>query len=474
MQVWPDKSNLLATFNGLYDWDEVSLLPGSLNILPFTMRLCTGDLPCSISLMGHGNASLYLSSAGKFVCNGIDGCTKIEANSVRIKCMQEFMNTTLFSISDAEIVLNHVQVERCRIDDDGGVIQASKKASAIVTDSSFENIHSSGFGGVFSLVGSALDISTSIFINCSAKMGGAISALDYQCSQTPPTSSEVQIDASYFYKCTSEGRGGAAYLGSGRTDIRDSTFTECKAQQTGGAIYSTSGSASAFLTVTNCTFLENEATDSGGGALHTSNVNVVLAGSKCSGNRALNGGGGAILWEASPVELVCGVGAYRLNDDFECDLCPAGKYQSGIGMTSIESCSYCGAGSFAVEGASSCTQCPPGKYSSAIAAGSESVCLDCFPGSYQGQPGMVSSRNCSLCSRGTFNSVSGASSCLRCGAGTYSIGVGSASNSSCSHVCPAGSYSSAGASSCTGCRPGTFSTGEVYNSFLPVSSDCTV
>ena len=459
-QQWPDPDELLVTFVGLFDWDEISLVPESLNILSYPIHLCTAALPCSVALMGQGNSSLYLTSGGQFVCNGVDGCTSIEAHSVKIYCVSAILNTSIFHVADAAIVLSQVQVDNCRVSSDGGVVQAFKGTSVTVTDSVFKQIRSDGVGGVFSLVGSSLSLSNSIFMNCSSTLGGAISALDYQCSQSDPISSELKILNSIFESCSSEKCGGALYIGSGSTDINDSVFTECRAQKSGGSLCSEGASDSVFLTIGNCTFSENEAVDSGGGAIHAKNVSAVLAGLMFSDNKALSGGGGAVLWEVSPVTLDCGSGAYLMKSPYECKLCDAGKYQSGNGKTADTECSNCSAGSFSLPGSSFCTLCNAGKYSEVLGASSASTCLDCFEGSYQSGAGMISLSNCSLCPGGSYSTQSGASTCLSCGAGTFSTAQGSISLSACNGSCTPGSYSSSGSSSCTSCFRGTFSTGE--------------
>ena len=269
----------------------------------------------------------------------------------------------------------------------------------------------------------------------------------------------MRIESSIFDQCTSAQRGGALYAGSGRAEIYNSTFKQCKAKISGGSIYSERGSELVQLFITDTVFRDNEAGESGGGAIHAKNVSSVVAGSVATGNKALSGGGGVILWEDSPSLFVCGPGSYSAST-FECNLCQPGKYQSGVGMTSNSSCFSCGAGSYSISGAEECVLCGLGKYSDNADGSSPSTCQDCSEGLYQTGTGMMSPMDCELCPSGTFSVHIGASSCTLCEAGTFSTAMGSVSALSCTGICSSGSFSIAGARTCTPCEAGTYSTGD--------------
>ena len=463
--AWPNQTTFLATLVGMFDWDLLTLQPRIANILSYPVNLCTSALPCSLLLSGRANVSLQVTDRGSLVCSSANGCNSVEANSIDIYCSGGKRNTSVFSISGAEMTMSQIKIRECWVDGDGAGVQAYKGASISATASTFEKMYSSGFGGVFSIVGSTLSISMSRFTNCSASMGGAISAADYQCSQTTPILSYSQIYSSVFEFCTSTQRGGALYAGSGQTEIHNSTFQQCQAKLSGGSIYSERGSESVQLIITDSIFQDNEAEESGGGAIHANNVSTVVAGSVATGNKALSGGGGVILWEDSQSFFVCGAGAYSATTTFECDLCQAGKYQSGIGMTSNSSCFSCGAGSYSTTGSAECFLCGIGKYSEEVEGSSPSTCIDCFKGSYQTGLGMMSRMDCNLCLGGTFSSQSGVSSCALCEAGAFSTTIGSVSTASCTNFCSSGSYSFAGASTCTGCEAGSYSTGDFDDCF---------
>ena len=457
---WPNQTSFLASFVGMFDWDQLNLKPQHVNVLSFPIHLCTSALPCSLVLLGQANVSLQVVETGNLVCSSADGCLSIEIQSIDIYCAGNQRNSSVISISGAEMTMRQIKIRDCWVNGDGAGVQAYKGAYITAIESTFENMQSSGFGGVFSMVGSTLSISVSSFSNCSASMGGAISAADYQCSQTTPILSYLGIESSIFDQCTSAQRGGALYAGSGRTEIHNSTFKHCQAKLSGGSIYSERGSEVVQLFITDTVFRDNEAGESGGGAIHAKNVSSIVAGSVATGNKALSGGGGVILWEDSPSLFVCGPGSYSASTAFECTFCQAGKYQSGVGMTSNSSCFSCGAGSYSISGAEECVLCGIGKYSGNADGSSPSTCEDCSEGLYQTGTGMISPMDCELCPSGTYSIQTGASSCTLCEAGTFSTAMGSVSALSCTEICSSGSFSIAGASTCTPCGAGTYSTGD--------------
>ena len=296
-------------------------------------------------------------------------------------------------------------------------------------------------------------------------MGGAISVVDYQCSRSEPVVSSVTIRDSVFDRCTSGQRGGAIYTSSGATEIDNSIFLSCSAKVSGGSIFASEGGAEVSLRVSGSLFNGSSAQESGGGVLHAQNARTVLSGCRCTRNTAVQGGGGVVLWEGLESIFVCGLGTFTSDSqNFQCELCESGKYQSGMGMLDSSACLLCDAGTVSVEGASSCAYCAAGKYSSLIGRRS-AQCDDCAEGAYQTGLGMPAMGNCTACPAGTFSQYNGSQSCSLCKPGKFSTEVGSVSNT-CNGICVAGSYSQAGASTCTDCESGTYSTGKATNVFL--------
>ena len=196
--------------------------------------------------------------------------------------------------------------------------------------------------------------------------------------------------------------------------------------------------------------------------------------------------------------------------------CPAGKYNSNTGGTSLANCLDCPAGSYCpvgppsnygcslpYSGASTKVTCPPGAtcpvnstnyqlcpvgtYKSTTGGGSIVYCTPCNPGTYS-LPGATSLTQCiscpagsycpggadkTACPAGTYNAATGATSltqCNLCPAGTYNVSTGSISNTACIY-CPDGSYSTAiGATSsttCSLCPVGTYSVPIISSTYNP-------
>ena len=456
--VWPNENQFLNTILTVFDWDHFILKPRVQNLLKYELKLCKKGLPCSLLVIGQDESLLQLSSQGRLVCLDTDGCTSVNFQSTEIQCAEGETNASFITMSGAGLTLLNTTVRGCDVLSDGGVVRAFKSSTVLIIESTFENISSRGMGGAISVVGSSLKVRISKFVNCSSVMGGAISAIDYQCSRSSPMRSDLQIYSSDFLNCYSEQRGGALYISSGRALISDSSFTSCRATLSGGSIFAAKESENVVLTATDSIFEGNDVVLSGGGAIHTKNISATVAGSTCTKNSAANGGGGAILWEELETVLTCGSGAYAADTKYECKLCSAGKYQSGIGMISDSSCLNCTAGSFSSSiGASFCVFCDVGKYSENFGATSDLACSECGIGKYQTGYGTNHQTQCSSCPAGSFSNQRGVSACLLCDAGTFSAVSGSISN--CSNSCTPGTFSSSGASLCTLCTAGTYSTG---------------
>ena len=112
-----------------------------------------------------------------------------------------------------------------------------------------------------------------------------------------------------------------------------------------------------------------------------------------------------------------------------CELCPAGKYNTGTGITT----------------SAGCVSCVAGTYSTAVASRNSSSCISCLAGTYSTGTAMVTSAVCASCMAGTYSSGTGVSSsvsCTACISGTYSTGIGMTTPSVCQNcsVCQTGQY----------------------------------
>jgi hypothetical protein len=171
-----------------------------------------------------------------------------------------------------------------------------------------------------------------------------------------------------------------------------------------------------------------------------------------------------------------------------CEACPAGKYNTGTGVTSSSQCISCIAGTYsttlASQNSSSCLSCQPGTYQTGTGMQNSLACTLCQPGTYSTGMGMTISSKCLLCQSGTYSTSTGASAgstcqmciagrfgtmlgspksgnCDECDWGTFSTLLGAPSRSNCS-LCIAGTYSSfsgsSSSNSCISCQQGSYSS----------------
>jgi hypothetical protein len=341
----------------------------------------------------------------------------------------------------------------------------------------FIGASSTGSGGALSLVGADASLLGVTFTNCSAQVdGGAVSAVDYQCTRSMRISSLTRVVDSRFERCRAV-RGGAVSAVSAAVDVRASVFSGNKALVCGGAVFVSGGAGGLELDVLGAIFDGNSAGGVGGGAVYLQNASAVLAGLNGTGNAAPKGGGGVILWSGVAPALACGLGTVRLSQgrevEAECLLCPSGTYQTGIGMEDFSDCSTCPLGSFSDgAGATACTLCAAGKYSDHLGAQSATACNSCPAGTYETGSGAVDRVACLQCRAGSYGPGNGASACLLCAAGTFSSAIGLIAKESCSTLCPAGTYSAAGWSECTACIAGKYSTVAAIATGAAACSDC--
>ena len=127
-------------------------------------------------------------------------------------------------------------------------------------------------------------------------------------------------------------------------------------------------------------------------------------------------------------------------------------------------CVPCEAGSFSLAGASECTKCSAGTYQNITGqsgckiceAGSKSAsgaaeCELCPPGRFAAESGMA---HCDPCGPGTAQASAGARKCEPCPVGHFSAETGETTEC---QACPAGTFADDGATKCTSCGVGTYS-----------------
>ncbi len=499
-------------FIDVFDWDWI-VLDSINNYLMSDIFLCTGVFPCSLSLHGYGSSRIYRKGSVKISCLAIERCTSVAFLSVHLVCVDgHAVANTVLEIEGATLSIENSSFVACSSSVDGSCVRSHGNAVVHITNSSFQDSNSLGFGGAVCARGGICNIVDTTFINCSSILGGgAIAAAEPVCMAVDQVAKTVlTIWNSRFEGCSTAGSGGALYCSAQTSTmtVTASEFNGCKSFKSGGAVIAIDFAS---VLIKASRFINNSALGIGGGALHSSNAYFKLLGITSAGNAALAGGGGVILWQGtippaivpwcklgyypdptfhcSPVTcdskcLLCPPGRFsEMQGGEECTFCTAGKFSSGSGATlctdcsegsfslaigadSSLSCLACIAGSFSAEagsttcikcdsgmfsnsGSSECQDCDPGTHNALSGA---SACASCFPGEYAESPGWM---ECNLCSEGSYSSASGTVVCDACASGKYSMYAG---QSDCD-VCGAGLFSLGGASSCTSCVAGKYQTG---------------
>ena len=201
----------------------------------------------------------------------------------------------------------------CSTKGDGGVLFVSSNdwfddSTAKIDVSSFIDSRSDGFGGVIASYGGSVRVFNSSFSDNTAILGGgAIWLTAYPSDQKRYEQSQyhdsaLEIKASMFSNCTTEGDGGAIFVSSDVAEsrssteslvveINSSTFSYCQSSGYGGALQISGYSviANISLEIHSCS-----STYSGGAISASYGVSLALHGSNIYNNFVSSGFGGAI------------------------------------------------------------------------------------------------------------------------------------------------------------------------------------
>jgi hypothetical protein len=464
---WPSNSDI-GHFIDIYDWDQIVIEANSTHVFSTRLTLCSGIMPCIVSIRGNEGGKLQRTENGCIACLSTVGCTSLSIMDTVMECKGD-LKMSIFpaiEIEGANLNIQGSSFIGCASLSDGGSIKVYNGAIVQIDTSMFQNSHSEGSGGAISVIGGSITISESIFLNCSSAVGGgAIVAADFFCyGSLESVITSVDIKSCTFEGCSSDGSGGAILVKSksSTATISRSEFLLCYCKNSGGAISSFDG---ANVSVKDSSFLNNSAAGLGGGALFSHFSVLLLHAIYCSGNTALAGGGGAIFWQGvvSPRIIPwCDAGSYPspkfvCNPSIctaDCVPCKRGWFGSVVGAIDASGCSTCEAGKYSsAEGATFCLDCEKGTYSEFGGATSISSCAYCDVGKYSSA---LALSTCFYCPGGSYSSSLGSTYCDSCDAGKYFLGTGANQSDACI-ACGAGFYSEAGTAICSGCDPGSYS-----------------
>jgi predicted outer membrane repeat protein len=181
--------------------------------------------------------------------------------------------------------------EQNTAEDDGGAI-SNDSTTVVITSCSFVLNAADQLGGaIYTNYGSFEEISDCTFTSNTALYGsgGGIEARG---------DSTTILDACSFENNSANGRGGGVCCFGGVTDVTACIFTGNQGKSGGGL-----SKLEDALTVTDCSFFGNAATDYGGGIYVGQGNSHNIKGCSFSGNTAAMRGGGVCIWDGSVTSL---------------------------------------------------------------------------------------------------------------------------------------------------------------------------
>ena len=285
----------LSFFLQLYDWDTL-IAPGEPAQIPQRLILCSGSLPCSVTIMGEQDNEVRLVEQGSVACRASSGCTSLVLDSLRVICAAA-AGMSPFDIQGAHLHVSNTSFHSCSSLEDGGTLSAYQDAYLTIVGSTFRNSWSAGLGGAISLMGVYAILERVHFINCTAwQGGGAVSGSGFTLyGSLLPFQTDATMLACTFMACKSAFDGGAVLASSASASvmIAHSDFLDCEAGGVGGGI---AAFESVSVTVKQSRFTNNAAKGLGGGAICATDSQFTANNITCLRNIAPSGGGGAILW----------------------------------------------------------------------------------------------------------------------------------------------------------------------------------
>ncbi len=188
--------------------------------------------------------------------------------------------------------------------------------SVTINGCTFEDYDISSDGGAIKVTGSALNISDTSFVNCTAANGGTIFADSSTVSISNSTiatsmaggnggaialveSSKLTLTNVAISKSSAGGNGGAIDATEGTVTITGGSFTNTSATLDGGAVHIAAGSITTSSLFTDCTAVGN------GGAISVDSGTLNSSGSFIT-CKALNGNGGAINFNGTTASITGG------------------------------------------------------------------------------------------------------------------------------------------------------------------------
>lgn len=239
----------LFGFLDIYDSDILTVGNATQTPLPSGLELCSGVLPCALRIEGHGPSSVVqLPSGGGISCSSRSGCRRVALFHVTLQCTGAPSPDSPLRVAGAALHISETTLAGCSAHSQGGSVLGYDGAMVSVMRSRFVDSHSLQSGGAIAIAGATLDIRQSQFHNCTAqRRGGAVWASAWSASPVSSARPPVVTATTTLFEDCSASVGGALSVDGGLLEAICSKFYGSVATGRGGADVACGGSASCTL-----------------------------------------------------------------------------------------------------------------------------------------------------------------------------------------------------------------------------------
>jgi hypothetical protein len=158
----------------IYDWDLVIVEQHVTSILSFGIKLCVGLAPCSMRIKGSPVGQIKRQGSGYISCLISNECKELSLEDIVFTCdySESPTHNTALKIQGSYLAIVNSSFTACASIEDGGVIKSFDKATVMISDSSFHDLRSTGFGGAIASHGGNVHVFNSYFSETYAFSGG--------------------------------------------------------------------------------------------------------------------------------------------------------------------------------------------------------------------------------------------------------------------------------------------------------------
>jgi hypothetical protein len=125
-----------AFLNDIYDWDQLLLQSSSEHQLLSRLLLCTGPLPCALSMHGVGQQRgiLNVAGSGSLACFETYGCSSIALWNIQVNCAKNDLSSkhSTIEVAGALLMLSNITMDGSWSGTDGGSVKVYAGANVQV------------------------------------------------------------------------------------------------------------------------------------------------------------------------------------------------------------------------------------------------------------------------------------------------------------------------------------------------------